>query len=227
MDVSKRVLLAAQDWELMAGINSCAILAEAKPGQTSNVKAKAHAGFLYTAFSSTHGGLGESVIDAWQLIPEKLYAGKVYLDRAWSSDMHPERQRGDYTGYLVKVKGKPMVCAKKVIFVRALPTVQPITMEEAMDHERVANKYGWRSIHYGDKAKVTWRMLAGHPVVIYELDDDDSKATLLWRFEGRICDYYLTMDQSLTDFDAWSVEAETQMAAQSVHRAQPQQACLF
>ena len=227
MNAPKRVLLAAQDWESMAGINSCGILTEVKPGQTANVKSMEYAGFLYSAFSTIYGGYtGESVIEAWQLIPEKLYTGSIYLDSDWSSSEHPERQRGDYLGYRVKVKGQPMVCAKSVHFVRVLPTVQPLTLEAAIAYDEEARKYGWRALQFGGQAKVTWRSLAGHPVVMYERDGGKSLAMLLWRYKKQILEYTLHSDVTLAHLEPLNLDMH--MAARILPEcSQPKQACLF
>jgi hypothetical protein len=136
-----------------------------------------------------HSGLYQ--VDAWQLVPEILFEGEVwnYVDHLDFDESM--RERGDYTGMRVSVRGSIMICAKPVTIVRALPTVPALRPAEAIEYDEKAREYGWRSMRFKE-GTVTWKLLQGHPVAVYQLPGDGQQAAvLLWRYQGHIEDYYL------------------------------------
>ncbi len=222
------VPLPAQQWEEFPKIVSCQILSEAKPGETVNVKSTQYGGFLYTAFSACYGGLHNgSRVHAWMLVPEKLYPHRVYTDTNWDSEVDPDRSRGDYTGFRVKVKGQPMICTKEVHFLRTIPTVKPLTIDEAKAIDNEARKYGWRSHFYGKDAITTWHKLCGHPVVVYERGEDERTGVLLWREGKKNHDLVLNEDHYMHELEAWDTVSESAMTAALTTRTAMQQCSLF
>ncbi|KGG87408.1 hypothetical protein P245_20305 [Comamonas thiooxydans] len=195
----RSVLLSGQDWEDMTRIYSTVELTETPSGHTASVKAKQYGGFLYTVFSIAYGGWNE--INAWQLLPESLYEGDTCIEIDWEKVRARKRHGYSYLGLKVKVAGKVMVCAKPVNFLRSLPTVKPLSMEEALAYDIQCRRAGWRPHLFGTQAKVTWRKLAGHPVVIYELDGKDSRTALIWKHRGVIQEFSISRAEKDLNFD--------------------------
>ena len=84
-----------------------------------------------------------------------------------------------------------MVCAKPVNFVRSLPTVTPISIEEAMTFELSLRKSGWRSYSFRD-ATTIWSSLDGHPVCTYARTDVNPEVNILfWKGNGPIQEHML------------------------------------
>lgn len=186
----KRVIhVAAQDWEAWSSIVCCSKAAEAKTGEVVGVPVVAHGGFLHCAFSAMYGGFsGVSKVDAWQLIPLDMHRGITwtYHDQDYSV-----RERGDYAGCRVAVRGKQMVCAKPVCVLRTYPTTEPISFLEAVAYEEESRRYGWRAMRYLGVRPV-WKWLEGHPVAVYGRENPVERlAVLLWRHNGQTRDYHL------------------------------------
>lgn len=191
--------LAGQEWNEMADICSAQALSEAGKDVTPSVKAKQFKGFLYAVTSYCSGPNNE--VNAWQLIPESLYSGVTMNKVDWVK-VHAEVRYGyAYLGLRVKVDGKVMILAKPVNFLRALPTVAPISMEQAQAYDAQCRTMGWRPNCYGDSPKISWHKLAGHPVVVYERDGKPSRGTLICNISGVIQDFHLSNSEEGMSFD--------------------------
>lgn len=202
----RSVLLSAQDWEDMTRVYSTVELSETPSGQIASVKAKQCGGFLYTVFSISYGGWHE--INAWQLIPESLYEGDTCIEIDWDVVRAQRRHGYSYVGLRVKVAGKVMVCSKPVNFLRSLPTVKPLSMEEALDYDNQCRRAGWRPHLFGAQPNVTWRKLAGHPVVIYELEGRDTRTVLIWKHRGEVQEFSITRAEKDLNFDTETEQIE-------------------
>lgn len=187
-----KVTAPAQEWEEWAALCCAMRLAEAKTGDVINVPAREHGGFLYAVFSVTYGGFsGEYVAYAWQLVPSALFNGTPWTYVSGYDFEEGVRKRGDNTGMLVSVRGSELVCAKRVQFVRDLPTVAPITGRQACNHEAEASRYGWRAMRFKGVTP-QWGLLQRHPVAVYvNPTTGDRAAVLLWTHKGVIQDLYL------------------------------------
>lgn len=203
---AKRVLVPAQEWECAAGACCAQRMAEATAGDIVTVPAYEFAGYLYAVLSySTGGHAGEWRVEAWQLLPRRLYSGPTTGAISWMGhDDSSSRVRGDSTGLRLKIRGSEMVCAKPVHFIRTLPTVPAISASAAIAYDAGMRSSGWRA-HFYQGAKVAWKTLAGHPVVVYECPQRGRPmAMLLWRYEKAILEYLLPGGQdlaSLPDLD--------------------------
>lgn len=191
--------LAGQEWIEMADICAAQELSEGSKDVTPSVKAKQFKGFLYAVTSYCSGRNYE--VNAWQLIPESLYSGITMNKVDWAKVHAEERYGYGYLGQRVKVDGKVMILAKPVNFLRALPTVAPISMEQAQAYDAQCRPMGWRPTCYGDSPKISWHTLAGHPVVIYEVDGKPSRGTLICNISGVIQDFHLSKAEEGMGFD--------------------------
>lgn len=220
----RAIRVAAQDWEAWSSIVCCSKAAEAKSGEVISVPVVAHGGYLHCAFSAMYGGFsGVSKVDAWQLIPLEIHRGATwtYHDQDYSV-----RERGDYTGCRVAVRGKQMVCAKPISVLRAYPTTEPISLREAIAHEEENRRYGWRAMEYSDVEPV-WKFLEGHPVTVYRRDDPDKRlAVLLWKHNGQMHDYYLP--EGAVDHVSGNIfPPSSSLATEAIFRSKPTQGLLF
>ena len=197
MPEARRITLPSQEWAAAAEAYCGDRLSETAVGDIVTVKEYTHGGFIYAVFATLTGGCsGEYVVYAWQLLPLQVYSGKT-SGAICSSEWDRLRARGDMTGMLVKVSGRKMVCAKPIHFVRSLPTVRPLSMEEAMGFELSMCESGWRSFYYRG-AKSTWTSLASHPVCTYAATGTNPEVNiLLWKANGRIQEYMLPSHQLL------------------------------
>ncbi len=189
----QRIVLAAQDWIRMAAAYSGDRFAEADGRSAMTVAAEDQGGFQHTIFSVIHGGAtGEHRAEGYRLVPPAMFDGVTADFIDWRDPATVEaRRRGDATGLLVRVKGKLLVCAKAVHFVRDLPTVQPMPLKEAKDYDIAARSMGWRAMAFSG-ADICWRTLKGHPVVIYQHPmQARSVSMLFWRSQTGIQEYCL------------------------------------
>ncbi|WP_304350793.1 hypothetical protein [Comamonas testosteroni] len=216
----KIVPLAAQDWEVLSKAYSADLLSESRTDEVVNVRVQQYEGFLYTVTSILHGGhSGRSEINAWQLVPEEMFKGKTFVKRELNELEGQGRRRGDYTGYKVKVKGREMICCKKVCFLAAPPTVAPLSMSAAKAHNDSSLKCGWRAHFFGD-VEPSWGFYKGHPVVVYE-KEDQRVVRLLWRKGHCIEEFILKRDTELNQ------EVVAPALCAPVPKQQLIQACLF
>lgn len=189
----QRVVLPAQDWVKIADAYCGERLAEADGKSPVPVTAVHSSGYLHTIFGVIYGGnSGDYVAQGYRLVPPEMYAGETaeFIDWRDPATFHT-RRRGDSTGLLVKVRGHVLVCAKAVHFVRDLPTVKPMSLSEAVEHDEASRSHGWRSSG-SFSPEVSWRSLNGHPVVIYQ-DPMNMRqiAMLFWRSGSQIEEYVL------------------------------------
>lgn len=211
----------------MTSIVSCSILSETKPGATANVKSAEYAGFLYTAFSACYGGLHSgSIINARKLIPEKHYLGEIFTDTDWDSGEPGSRERGDYTGFRVKVRGVPMICTQEVHFQRQLPSVKPLSLEAAKEIDEIARRMGWRSLFYGGTSP-TWHQLSGHPVAMYEKDGLDTIAVLIWKQGKHAHDLVLQEKTYIEQLKPWDDSIHVMCSTHNMKIIPMLQASLF
>ena len=194
----KQLVVPAQDWEEWSQIVCCAKMAEAKTGDIVSVPSVQHGGYLHCAFSALYGGMTSNyIVDAWQLVPSDLFEGEkwTYVDHTdYDESVRP---RGDCTGLRLSVRGSEVICSRPVSVIRSLPTVRPMTLDEAKAHDEKERRYGWRAMRY-KKSEPQWKLLNGHPVAIYSHPDEDGHAgVLLWKNKGRIHDYFLSSSTDL------------------------------
>jgi hypothetical protein len=191
MPEAKSISIPSQVWAEAADAYCGDRLSETAVGDVVTVKEFTHGGFLYAVFATKTGGWsGDYVVYAWQLHPLQAYSGRT-TGAICASEWDRLRARGDKTGMIVKVRGKKMVCAKPVNFVRSLPTVTPLSIEEAMTFELSLRKSGWRSYSFRDATSI-WSSLAGHPVCTYARTDANPEVNILfWKGSGPIQEHML------------------------------------
>ncbi|MBV7542168.1 hypothetical protein [Acidovorax sp. sic0104] len=199
-----RVVLPAQEWVRMAGAYCGDRLAEADGKSIVGVRAIDHQGYLHAIFSVLHGGYsGDYRAEGYRLVPPEMFEGDTveFIDWRDAPAIHA-RRRGDSTGLLVKVQGKILVCAKAVHFVRDLPTVPPLSVQEAKAHDEQSRSAGWRAMGFRG-ASISWRAVNGHPVVIYEHPLEMKRmAILFWRANGEVQEYVLHKSLEASMFTA-------------------------
>lgn len=186
-----KFLVPAELWQQIASANSCHLAVEQKANSPVSVRTAEYRGFLYTAFGAIHGPFGEArkpYVDAYRLLPVSMYTGKTTLAyRDEEAIRSGQRDRGNHSGLVVSVKGKLMVCAKRVQFLMDLPATRQLPLAEAMDYDLAARRSGWRALWYKGK-EPDWGHLRGHPVATYRghktLGDD--RVVLLWKHDGAI-----------------------------------------
>lgn len=189
----QRIVLAAQDWIRMANAYCGDRFAEADGRSAMTVSAVDHGGFQHTIFSVIHGGAtGEHRAEGYRLVPPAMYDGLTADFIDWRDPATVEaRRRGDATGLLVRVKGRLLVCAKAVHFIRDIPSVPPMPLHEAKDYDVAARSMGWRAMAFNG-ADISWRSLNGHPVVIYQHPMQARCVSMLfWRSQSGIQEYCL------------------------------------
>lgn len=220
----RAIRVAAQDWEAWSSIVCCSKAAEAKSGEVIGVPVVAHGGYLHCAFSAMYGGFsGVSKVDAWQLIPLEIHRGVTWT---YHDQDHSVRERGDYTGCRVAVRGKQMVCAKPICVLRTYPTTEPISLCEAIAHEEENRRYGWRAMEYSDVEPV-WKSFEGHPVAVYGGDFRGEKiAVLLWKHNGQIREYHLP-EGAVDHIAKNAVPARSAPTAGAIPQTKPTQGSLF
>lgn len=141
MPEAKRVPIPAQEWAVAADAYCGDRLSEMDVGDVLTVKEFTHAGYIYAVFATMTGGWsGESLVYAWQLLPLQVYSGQT-TGVICSSEWDRSRARGDMTGMIVKVRGRKMVCAKPVHFVRTLPTALLHKSEGRRDYPSPRRSY--------------------------------------------------------------------------------------
>lgn len=222
------ISVPAQVWELAASMCCANRLADADTGETITVPVFEHSGFLHAIFSCLYGGhSGTYRAEGWQLVPRRAYSGPTSKVISFPDVDESVRARGDYTGMLVKVRGIEMVCTKPVHFIRDLPTVAALSIQEAMRYDASQRGSGWRSMMY-KHASVRWRSLNGHPVVIYEVDEGErTLAMLLWKGNGVIHEYLLPKGMDLNALypaPLPKMDIEADWCASEPQESQP---CLF
>ena len=218
----KTVSLPAQEWEAFSKAYSADLLIEAGSDKVGGVRTHEFEGFLYTVMSISYlGSMGQSVLEAWQLVPEKMFNGETFENRNWDRLVAMGRERGDFTGYKVKVKGKPMICTKEVRFRASTPTVRPISLQEAQDTDAMVRRYGWRA-HLFSEVLPQWHFHQGHPVAVYE-NDRRRLLVLLWRNGRSVEEFTLPDDTVLDEFAVMQCSAPVVVERMKV----PVQACLF
>lgn len=192
----KSVVIPAQLWEDWASIVCCSKMAEAKTGEVVGVPSMELGGYLHCAFSAMYGGRsGIHRVDAWQLVPAALFEGETWTYVSHSDFDESVRERGDYTGLRVAVRGTEVVCAKPVSIIRSYPTVRPVALSEAIKFHDDSSRYGWRAMQFKGVTP-SWKSLNGHPVAVYECDDPEHlTAVLLWKHKGHLQDYYLGVEE--------------------------------
>ncbi len=192
------ISVPAQVWEEAAGVYCGHRLADADTGETISVPTFEHGGFLHAIFSCLYGGhSGIYRAEGWQLVPRRAYSGPTINVISFHDEDESVRARGDYTGMVVKVRGTQMVCTKRVHFIRELPTVAALSIQEAMRYDEAQRSCGWRAMKY-KHASVRWHSLNGHPVVIYELEENErTLAILLWKSNGVTHEYLLPREMDL------------------------------
>lgn len=188
--------LPAECWQRFARANSCQNAAEHKGSGPVRVKTAEYQGFLWTAFAGMYGPLGRRIapyVDAWRLLPERLYTRQTTTYHDEAAIRRGERERGDHTGLIVLVNGERMVCSERVHFEMDLPTTRPIALAEAIAFDEQQRRGSWRALTFED-AEITWFSLSGHPVAEYR-DERCCHAALFWRGErGRIEDLSITLE---------------------------------
>lgn len=189
----KRLSLPAQEWLAFSRAYSAELLMESGAQTVGGVRTHVFEGFLYTVMSLTYSQR-QNVLEAWQLVPEEMFAGEVFDNRNWE-DLALGRSRGDYTGYKVKVKGKPMICSKEVTFVAAAPTVGQISLAVAKDADESMRQHGWRA-HLFSKVLPTWKFHKNHPVAIYD-NGVQRIQVLMWSCRQKIEEFMLAEDAVL------------------------------
>ena len=226
----KRFIVPAQDWEEWSSLCCAQKLAEANSGEVISVPAMEHGGYLHAVFSVLYGGRsGEYKAYAWQLVPAVLYPGESWTHVSGCDFDDSVRERGDYTGMRVSVRGAELICAKPVNFIRTLPTSPPVSTQDAKRYDEMSRGYGWRSMRFNG-AKVSWKLLQGHPVVVYEATNGGGHmAVLLWKHKGIIQDYYLgnQIDASTLPDLPQATEAPVEQDLISLSQSSPAQAVLF
>lgn len=186
MNAPPIIRLPAEQWGRLSEVNSCQLAAEHRGKPPVPVRVAEYRGCLYTVFSVLWGSYGadpEPRVDAWRLLPLPLYEGKTttaYHDE--EAIREGRRQRGDHTGLIVSVGGKPMVCAQRVWFYVDPPTTRPMTLAEAEDYDAQSRSSGWRSLWFRGK-QPEWYSLRGHPVAVYRghVTLGTDHAVLLWK----------------------------------------------
>lgn len=225
-DEAQRFVLPAQEWVRMADAYCGSRLAESDGKSVVGVSAVSHAGYLHSIFSVVYGGVsGEEIAEGYRLVPPEMFDGETVASIDWRDVRTMRtRRRGDSTGLLLKVKGKVMVCARHVHFIKTLPTTRPIAIEEAQRFDEAARPWGWRAMGYGD-SDVDWRKVAGHPVAVYrDPVRMRSMSVLFWKDGANIKEYRLHPDLETSMFDAVSA---TQSLAPAIDTGPPVQLGLF
>lgn len=177
--MNTEILVPAERWEKLAGMNSCNMEAQKDKTKPVSVKSDTYQGKRYTAFGCMYGSLFESVIDAWEMLPEAMYQGEtttVYHDEA--AIQEGRRSRGDMSGLLVVHQGKRYVLDKRVALKKGLPSpAAAISMDEAMRYVDEASKYGWRAL-FGH-TQPSFVMREGHAFECYQ--EQETINVLLFR----------------------------------------------
>lgn len=225
-DEAQRFVLPAQQWVRMANAYCGDRIAESDGKSVVGVPAVSHAGFLHAIFAVVYGGYsGEERAEGYRLVPPEMYEGETIASIDWRDARSMNtRRRGDSTGLLLKVKGKVMVCARRVHFIKTLPTTQPIALDEAQRFDEAARPWGWRAMGYRD-ADISWRAIAGHPVAIYrDPIRMRSLSMLFWRDGAAIKEYQLHPDLDTSMFEAVSTP---QLQVSAIETGPPVQLGLF
>lgn len=218
----KKVFLPAQEWAAFSKAYSADLLMEADVDVASGVRVHEYEGFLYTVMSISYlGSQGFNLLEAWQLVPEAMYRGEIFENRNWDALKAMGRERGDFTGYKVKVRGKVMICAKEVSFVESAPTVRAITLDEAQRIDANRRQQGWRA-HMFSGASPKWKYHQGHAVAVYE-SGRGSRHVLLWRNGRSIEEFSLSKELVLDEV----INTRIAMHAAAESMKQPVQAALF
>lgn len=192
----KRVSLPVQEWQRFACAYSADLLMEAGADKVGGVRCHEFEGFLYTVMSISYlGSKRHNLLEAWQLVPEKMFTGEVFDNRCWETQVEMGRRRGDFKGYKVRVKGKTMICTKEVCFIAVAPTVSPLSLHDAQEADDLHRRYGWRAQFFGNVIP-SWKFHNGHPVAIYE-NGGQRNLVLMWRNGKKIEELMLPWDTVL------------------------------
>lgn len=216
----KQILVPAQKWEVYANKLALMQLCEQKGQTVVSVPAFEHEGYLYMGYAAMHCPTTHersSTVYAYRLLPEALYDGPQTYTRYHDEDelKAGRRQRGSHQGLIVSFKGKKLVCAEPVEFVRQFPTNNPVTMEEAIAYERSYRQLGWRHFN-AQSIEPYWHLHHGFPVSSYfNAERDIDIKVLYWKLGGEIKEILLSGDFALDDVPVLShCEGRTQQPSQ-------------
>lgn len=121
---------------------------------------------------------------AYKLLPLSWYGGEtttIYHDE--EAITAGRRNRGDLSGLIVLAKGKKLVCAEQVLFLKGLPKTRPMQLADAQSFDRECAQYGWRALYCSNSLPI-WKSLDGHPVAEYKTDEGEKSPVLFYR-EGK------------------------------------------
>lgn len=200
-----QIMVPAENWEKFTNSNSCMLAIEQKEGKLISVRTFGYHGFLYTSFGSMHcswGAKHKPTIWAYKLLPLSWYSGEtttVYHDE--EAIAAGRRSRGNLSGLIVSVKGKRLVCADPVLFLKDLPKAQPMQIVDAQEFDTLSARYGWRALYCANSMPI-WKSLAGHPVAEYKDDSEKTHSVLFYKQGKTIHEMTLESDVLLSPWCA-------------------------
>lgn len=191
------VHVPAEVWEEYRKCYSLMSLAECRK-PPAPVKVFWHGGAQYTGLGGVSGPWGYSSKDemhAARLVPEDWYEGPttlVYHDE--DAIQRGLRARGDHKGLVVSVRGRRMVIARSVGFVKELPSTVPLSANEVRDYTKNHEGEGWPS---QGALRGDWVCLEGHPVLVEK--DGRPFGTLYYLAGGRLHEMRIRLDDVVLD----------------------------
>lgn len=196
--------LAAERWYSIAEANCALVLAHqrltAHPIRLQTVVFNGYHHIVTNVHFGAYGPVVKPSITTWRLTPIELFEGAVHrLPHDEAAIRRGERQRGDMTGFMVRIHGsdETMVCDRRVKLEMALPE-RIVGLETAKKWNDAASLTGWRADATRGGSPCTWASLDGHPVVCYAGLDGKPRRALIWRMpDGRIDEITIDADQEL------------------------------
>jgi len=196
-----QVLVEAENWDAKAASNSCMKAINQKDGKLISVLTFDYHGYLYTSFGTIYcqySAQFKPTVFAYKLLPLSLYGGEtttIYHDE--EAIAAGRRDRGDFSGLVVLVKGKSFVCSEPTLFLKDLPKTRPMQLALAQFFDTLCGSHGWRAL-YCSSALPTWKSLARHPVAEYKTDAGEIIPVLFYQEGSTIHEMRLGTDITLS-----------------------------
>ena len=183
-------VISAEAFTALALAHSSSGLRARQPGGVASVRAASAGGSLYTVFAMQWWNQVRCTIEAYRLVEGHAYAGPTTIDAFDAAVIRSEYASTDFTGLLVDVEGKQLVCAERRAFEMGLPAGPAMCFGEAIRYSEAQGSLGWRRRYRGIHAQLFSRN--GHPVYKYEdPSTGHCDVVLLWKWMGMVSEIRL------------------------------------
>lgn len=189
-------IISAEAFTALALAHSSSGLRARQPGAVASVRAASSEGSLYTVIAMQWWNQVRCTIEAYRLVDGHSYVGPTTIDAFDAAVIRGECASTDFTGLLVEVDGRQLVCAERRAFEMGLPAGPSLCFGEAIRYSESQRHLGWRRRYQGLQAQIFSRN--GHPVYKYEdPSTGHCDVVLLWKWMGMVSEIRLDRSTKL------------------------------